>query len=64
MAQRPFFSKEVFTGIAEESGLEMNPSHLEAAYTYLLALVPILKADKDLDLTGFEPFMPSLIQTE
>jgi len=64
VTQRPFFGKEAFTGIAEESGLEMNPSHLEDVYTYLLALVPTLKADRDLDLTDFEPFMPSLIQTE
>ena len=60
MAEKSLLSKEAFLGIAEESGLGIHHSHFEDLYAYLQGLRPTLKAIEDLDLTGLEPFMPSL----
>ncbi len=64
LAEKGSLSKETFLRIAEDSGLDIDHSHLEDLYVYLNGLRPTLKAIEDLDLTGLEPFMPSLGEKE
>ncbi len=64
VAEKNDLSKEAFLGIAEESGLAVDHSHLEDLYAYLQGLRPTLKAIEDMDVSGWEPFMPSLTRKE
>ena len=59
MAKKGSLSKETLLRIAEDSGLDIDASHLEDLYAYLNGLRPTWKAIEDLDLTGLEPFMLS-----
>ncbi len=53
-------SKDLFVAIAEDSGLDTGEEHLKSLYAYIQGLRPTLKSIEDLDLEGFEPFLPSL----
>ena len=64
MAEKNALSKEAFLGIAEGAGLNIHPSHFEDLYAYLQGLRPPLKTIEDIDLTGWEPFMPPLTKKE
>ena len=64
MTRKALWSKETFSGIAKESGLETDQAHLDSVYAYLHGLFPSLKTIGDLDLTPFEPFMPTLTKKE
>ncbi len=52
--------KEFLLKIAEDSGLDLGEDHLKSLYGYIQGLRPTLQTIEDLDLTGFEPFLPSL----
>ena len=56
--------KTLLKAIAEDSGLDIHQTHFEDLYAYLQGLRPTLKTIEDLDLTGLEPFMPSLAKKE
>ena len=58
------WDKEIFLRVVEDSGLDVDTSHLEDLYAYLNSLRPILEAIENLDLEGLEPFMPSLGKKE
>ena len=60
MAEKVSFNKETILRIAEDAGLDIKASHMEALYAYLEGLLPLIKTLEDFDLTGLEPFMPSL----
>ena len=64
MAEKYALSKESFLGIADAAGMRIDHSHFEDLYTYLQGLLPPLKAVEEIDLTGWEPFMPSLTKKE
>ncbi len=64
MIRKALWSKETFRGIAKESGLETDQAHLDSVYTFLQGLYPSLTTVENLDLTGLEPFMPSLTKKE
>ena len=64
MAEKVSFSKDIFLRIAEDSGLDIHDPHLKELYAYLQGLRPILKTIEDLDLTGLEPTLPSLVKKE
>ena len=64
MTARGSWNKEIFLHFVEDSGLDVDTSHLEDLYAYLDSLRPILKAIENLDLEGLEPFMPSLGKKE
>ncbi len=64
MVAKNILSKEAFLGIAEGAGLIIEHSHFEDLYAYLEGVRPPLKAIEDIDLTGWEPFMPSLPKKE
>jgi hypothetical protein len=64
VAKKNPLKKETFLAIAEESGLQIHDPHLEDVYAYLQGLRSTLKSIEDLDLTGLEPFMPSLTKKE
>jgi hypothetical protein len=64
VAEKNTLSKEAFLGIAEGAGLSIEHSHVEDLYAYLQGLRPPLKTIEDIDLTGWEPFMPSLTKKE
>ena len=64
MSVKGLWDKEIFLRIAEDSGLDVDTSHLEDLHAYLIGLRPTLKAIENLDLTGLEPFMPSLSKKE
>ena len=60
MANKEPMNKEDFLRIAEHAGLDVDSPHMDDLHAYLKGLLPILKTIEDLDLTGLEPFMPSL----
>ena len=60
MANKRSLSKESFIRLAEHTGLDVDSPHMDDLHAYLKGLSPTLKTIKDLDLTGLEPFMPSL----
>ncbi len=60
MAKNASMSKDLLVRIAEDSGLDTAEEHVKSLYTYVQGLRPTLKSVEDLDLTGFEPFLPSL----
>ena len=64
MANKEPLSKEDFLRIAEHAGLDADSPHMEDLHAYFKGLLPNLEAVKDLDLTGLEPFMPSLTNTQ
>ncbi len=64
VVEKKVLSKEAFLGMAEGSGLSVEPSHFEDLYAYLEGVRPPLKAIEEIDLTGWEPFMPSLMKKE
>jgi len=64
VAEKVSLSREVFSGIAEDLGIDIHAPHLEDLYAYLQGLRPTLKTIGDLDLTGLEPFMPPLGKKE
>jgi len=64
LTARGSWNKEIFLHFVEDSGLDVDTSHLEDLYAYLDSLRPILKAIENLDLEGLEPFMPSLGKKE
>ncbi len=64
LTEKGSLSKEIVLRIAEDSGLDIDASHLEDLYAYLNGLRPTLKAIEDLDLAGLEPFMLSLGEKE
>jgi len=64
LAEKVSLRREIFLGIAEDSGLDIHAPYLENLYAYLLGLRPTLKTIEDLDLTGLEPFMPPLEKEE
>ncbi len=64
MTVKSLWDKKMFLRIAEDSGLDIDAPHLEDLYAYLIGLWPTLKAIENLDLTGLEPFMPSLGKKE
>ena len=60
MAETFWLSKEAFLKIAEVSGLDTTDRHMEELYSFVQHMLPNLKDIEELDLTGMEPFMPSL----
>ena len=64
MGEKKSLGREFFLAMGEHSGLDIDHSHLEDLYAYLEGLRPVLRGIEDLDLTGFEPFMPSLPKKE
>ncbi|MGB9629693.1 MAG: hypothetical protein ACPL6D_13630 [Thermodesulfobacteriota bacterium] len=50
--------KEIFLSIGKAFGLELNDPHMEELFVYVQKVLPNLKRIEELDLTGFEPFMP------
>ena len=60
MANKEPLNKEDFLSIAEHAGLDAGSPHMDDLHAYIKGLLPTLKTIKDLDLTGLEPFMPSL----
>ena len=64
MTEKGSWSKETLLRVVDDFGLDIDASHLQALYVYLKGLYPTLKAIEDLDLSGLEPFMPSLWKKE
>ena len=64
MANKEPLNKEDFLRIAEHAGLDAGSPHMDDLHAYIKGLLPTLKTIKDLDLTGLEPFMPSLTKKE
>ena len=60
MAEKFWLSKEAFLKIAEVSGLDTTDQHMEELYAFVQQMLPGTRDIDDLDLTGMEPFMPSL----
>lgn len=60
MAEKFWLSKEAFLKIAEVSGLDTTDRHMEELYSFIQSLLPSFKDVGKLDLTGMEPFMPSI----
>jgi len=64
MVEKPLLLKETFLRIGENAGLDLQGPHGEALHAYLEGLLPLTKSLEEFDLTGLEPFMPSLTQKE
>ena len=62
MGERFWISKEAFLKIAEQSGLDTTPEHMNELYAFLRGLLPSLGDIEKLDLTGAEPFFPTYLQ--
>ncbi len=60
MSNGPKLSKEAFLRMAEVSGLDTTDPHMEELYSFIRGILPGLRTVDTLDLTGMEPFMPSL----
>ena len=62
MAEKFRLTREDFLTIAKASALDTaDPQHMEELYSFLQSVLPGLKKIERLDLTGFEPFMPSIL---
>jgi hypothetical protein len=60
MAEKFWLSKEAFLKIAEVSRLDTTDRHMEELYAFVQQMLPGIRDIEALDLTGMEPFMPSL----
>ncbi len=50
--------RDVFLSMAKAFGLEIDDPHMEELYSYVQKVLPTFKCIEELNLTGFEPFMP------
>ena len=60
MAKKTGMGNELLFYIAKDSGLGMDDVHMKSLYAYVQGLRPTLKTVEDLDLRGYEPFLPCL----
>lgn len=61
MAEKFRLSREAFLKIAETSGLDTTDRHMEELYSFIQSVLPRFEEIERLDLTGMEPFMPSIL---
>ena len=64
MTENFWLSKEAFLRIAEASSLDGNDGHMDELYSFIQSILPNFKDIEELDLTGLEPFMPAIPETE